>query len=1094
MKNKLFRLGAGLLIASPLLSFSQEVDSRKIIEKGIELHDNKQYDEAETEFKKVSRNDTNYVLASVELANTYITTGKDSIALILCNSILDQPSQFKPNLLTIKANCLDNLKRSDEAMKVYEEGAKLYPLNYSFYYEAGVVKLRQNKFKEAQDWFIKTVKVNPYHANTHFQIGYMALLQGKVVPTMLAWQYYLTIDNSSSRAKRVISTMEKLAKNEYDFGEIVKVEEFENQDDFSELETLVKSKVALGNKYKSQTRLDFNVLKQIQLILEKIEYNKEDKGFFMQFYAPFFAELYKNKYFEPYSYYILAGLENKEVDSWVNKNSAKISAFGTWLTDYIGKNVCTNEETLNGKQVKAQRYYSDNKIVAVGNLNDKGEYTGYWNFYYSNGIKKSEGGYNDKNERHGIWKFYSKNGLVRAKENYVNGKVEGLVESYFTNGSVLYTRNYSNSLLEGKQLGYYSTGVLEGTYEYKNNIENGKQTKFHKNGRLEYELNIVNDKYEGNLELHYMDGHIKQKSSFTENNRNGKYVEYYDVPENAIKYEALYEKGVLTGPYKSYHENGTVSTVGEYKSGEKTGVWKSYSDENVLLEEETFNNGKFSGSSKYYTSSNGKLAEEYIYKNEMLQEYKAFDPQGNVIYQNKKDGKKSYDVNLYYPNGNKKREGKIKEGDMDGLWKSYNINGYLYSEENYTAGKYNGKTTFYHENGKIESETEYENGYASGYYKEYYKNGKLKREGAYLNDEKAGEWKAYYSDGNMQSVTFYKNGVQDQWQQYYSSNGKLEYEEFIELDYLKKRLDYDSLGRISQESVLDKGTGTIDIKYADGKTQWKLNYKNSMMQGDLLSYFPNGKVTATKTYVDDEPHGTVKYYYPSGQLKQEAAFINGYLHGTLTDYYEDGAVKTKYEYVYGDESGKTTFYYPNKQVQTEYMYKKGKLQGPTKYYNELGELVLQKNFENNTLTNYQYTDKTGNLTAPIDIKNETAELKAYYKSGSPSMQYSVKNGMIEGKKTMYFSNNKVAEETDYISGEKEGKRTTFYPSGKMKSEESWKSNELYGPSITYYENGKIKSEKYYVNNKKFGTHKNYDETGKVVKTYFYYDDTLLNEN
>jgi antitoxin component YwqK of YwqJK toxin-antitoxin module/Tfp pilus assembly protein PilF len=1091
MKNKLFQLGT-LILMVPFLSFSQEVDSRKIIEKGVELHDNKQYDEAIAEFKKVSRNDTNYVLAAVELANTYITLGKDSLGLILCNSLLDQPSQFRPTVLTVKANFLDNLKRSDEAMKVYEEGSKLYPLNYSFYYEAGVVKLRQNKYKEAQDWFIKSVKVNPYHGNTHFQLGYMALLQGKLIPAMLAWQYYLTIDNSSSRARSVISTMEKLAKNEYDYGDIVNVPEFEGQDDFSELETLVKSKVALGSKYKSQTKLDFNVLKQIQLILEKLEYNKDDKGFYMQFYAPFFIELYKNKYFEPYSYYILSGLENKEVDGWISKNSTKVSAFGKWLTDYVGKNFCTTEENLNGKLVKAQRFYSNNKIAAVGNLNEKNEYTGYWNFYYSNGIKKSEGGYNDHNERHGIWKFYSPNGLIRSKENYVNGKIEGLVEGYFSNGSPHYTRNYNNDLLEGKQISYYSTGALEGTYDYKNNLENGKEIKYYRNGKLEYELNVVNDKYEGNLVLHYMDGHVKQKSDFVDNKRNGKYVEYYDFPENAIKYEANYDKGVLTGTYKSYHENGAVAATGEYKNGEKTGLWKSFNDENVLLEEETFNNGKFSGSSKYYTD-NGKLAEEYIYKNEMLQEYKAFDPKGNVVYQNKKDGKSSYDVNLFYPNGNKKREGKIKGGDMDGLWKSYNINGYLYSEENYTAGKRNGKTTYYHENGKIESETEYENGDAVGYFKEYYKNGNLKREGAFLSDQKAGEWKQYYADGKIQSVVFYKNGSQDQWQQFYSGNGKLEYEELIELDYVKKRLEYDSLGNF-QESVLDKGTGVLEFKYPNGKTQWKINYKNSMMQGDLLSYYPNGKVLVTKTYVDDEPNGPVKFYYPSGQLKQESNFVNGNLHGNVIDYYEDGNIKSKFEYQYGAESGKTTFYYPNKQVQTEYSYKNDRLHGPTKYYSESGDLIVQKNFDNNTLISYQYTDKTGNLCAPIELKNETGELKAYYKSGAVSLQYNIKNGMNEGKKIIYFPNNKIAEETDYICGDKEGKRIYYYSSGKIKTEENWKANELYGPSISYYENGKVKSEKYYLNNKKFGAHKNYDETGKLVKTYFYYDDTLLNEN
>ena len=149
MKNKTFWYSCFLLLSYNAFSQStDELNTIKIIQKGIDFHDNKKYDEAIAEYKKVSRSDSNYVLAASELATTYVESGKDSLALSLCNDLLEIPSSYIPSLLSLKANALDDLKRSDEAIKVYEEGMKRFPLNYSYTYELGILKVRQKKYKE----------------------------------------------------------------------------------------------------------------------------------------------------------------------------------------------------------------------------------------------------------------------------------------------------------------------------------------------------------------------------------------------------------------------------------------------------------------------------------------------------------------------------------------------------------------------------------------------------------------------------------------------------------------------------------------------------------------------------------------------------------------------------------------------------------------------------------------------------------------------------------------------------------------------------------------------------------------------------------
>jgi antitoxin component YwqK of YwqJK toxin-antitoxin module len=1095
MKKKLLWYSCCILLLTCYKAFSQsanEFNSIKIIEKGIELHDSKKYTEAALEYKKISRSDSNYVLAATELATTYIASGKDSLAVELCNDLLEIPSSFIPKILTLKANALDNLKKVDEAIKVYEEGITKFPLYYSFTLELGILKLRQEKYKEAYDWFLKSVKVNPYHASTHYYLGYIAAKQGKQVPTMLAWLFYLTIDHSSDRSKQMVVALEKMAKNEYTYDNIVKIDELEDQDDFSEIEALVKSKIALDKKYKSETKLNFNITKQVQLMMEKMELAKNDKGFYMQFYAPFFLELYKKKMLEPFSYDILAGVENKEVDSWVKNNSVKINAFINWEVEYLSETISYYEENLNGQLVKVRHFYSTtNDIFSVGNLDAKKQSVGYWNYYYNNGIKKSEGGYNDKNQRQGIWKFYHKDGITKSTENYMNGAVEGQVETYYTNGSIETRKNFVKNLLEGEQLVFYPTGVMEKSLEYKADIENGKEKRFHTNGKINYEINVVNGKYEGDLTQYYMDGHIKQKASFKEGKRNDKYTQYYDDPENGISEEGSYENGVATGVYKTYYQNGKLSETGEFnKDGEKNGVWKNYTDDNILISEETYNKGKNSGITRNYDNK-GILAEEFIYKNDMLQEYKAYSKDGKVIYQNKKGEKNNYDVVLYYQNGNIKKEGHIKSGELDGKWKFYNINGYLIREANYVNGSNEGKSFTYHENGKVKSETDFVKNKKNGYYKLYHKNGAVQQEGGYVDEDRVGEWKSYYPDGTKGAVNFYKDGITFNWQQYYCANGKLDYESLIEFDYAKERIDYDSLGKRTQVSQLNKGTGVLDIKYADGKPYWKVNYLNGLKQGPCTGFFPNGKTSVTKNYSDNEVNGELKTYYPSGQLKNTEKYINGDLEGKTIKYFEDGTMESAFEYINGKESGKSYTYYPNKQTHVEYSYKNNLLEGKTTYYAESGDLIMVRNYEEGVLVSYQYIDKTGNLCSPVEVKNETGTIKAYFKSGTPSLEYTLKNGALEGKRIQYFADGKISEESNFITDDRDGIRKLYYPSGKIKQVENWKSDLQIGISSTYHENGKIKLEEFYINGKRFGPQKTYDEKGSLVKTYYYYDDEII---
>ena len=79
----------------------------------------------------------------------------------------------------------------------------------------------------------------------------------------------------------------------------------------------------------------------------------------------------------------------------------------------------------------------------------------------------------------------------------------------------------------------------------------------------------------------------------------------------------------------------------------------------------------------------------------------------------------------YYKNGKIKIQGMMKDGNREGVWKSWYEDGTPWSETTFIEGKKNGKTTTWYENGKKRYDGFYTNGIESGKWMIWDEKGKL---------------------------------------------------------------------------------------------------------------------------------------------------------------------------------------------------------------------------------------------------------------------------------------------------------------------------------------------------------------------------------
>ena len=86
---------------------------------------------------------------------------------------------------------------------------------------------------------------------------------------------------------------------------------------------------------------------------------------------------------------------------------------------------------------------------------------------------------------------------------------------------------------------------------------------------------------------------------------------------------------------------------------------------------------------------------------------------------------------LHYENGVIKIRGMMKDGQREGLWKSWYDNGSPWSETSFKAGKKDGPTTT------------------------WYENEKKRYTGFYTNDEESGKWTFWDESGKVVSTKDY---------------------------------------------------------------------------------------------------------------------------------------------------------------------------------------------------------------------------------------------------------------------------------------------------------------------------------------------------
>lgn len=347
--------------------------------------------------------------------------------------------------------------------------------------------------------------------------------------------------------------------------------------------------------------------------------------------------------------------------------------------------------------------------------------------------------------------------------------------------------------------------------------------------------------------------------AFTANAQRAKVENWYDEDKRSPRavYHVLEDKPqVLDGKYTSFYRNGNVKKEGRYKQNKPVGKWTYYDAEGNI-------------------SAVGELSDTVN------------------------------DWKYFYPNGQLKTEGKVINGEKQGIWRSYHENGELKSKGTYHNGLKNGKWEYFYESGVQRAEAVYDNG--TGTYKELYPNGAIKMRGTIVNGESEGNWTYFYPDGSLKARGYESNGVKHgQWEYFHrngevSSRGKyVQGKQHGEWEYFHPN------GKLSSEGKHKEGMkdGHWKLYHRDGGFKAEGNFTNGT--GEYKEYHDNGNLKVKGKMVNDKHEGIWEYYYEDGTLEGKCDFHQG--KGIYKGYYKDGSLKMEGSIVDGQKTGMWVFY------------------------------------------------------------------------------------------------------------------------------------------------------------------------------------------
>lgn len=317
-----------------------------LINKGTILHDQGKYDEAISAYRAVLKKNPSNVIALYELSYSLFANKDYDGALQSSMEGIKYQSKHHALFYLNIASALDNLGKTDEAIKTYHTGIQIDPMDHLFPYNLGLTYYRNKQPDSARFYFQKAMELNPFHPTSNLGLSFVYRDMGKKIPRLFALSRFLILEPSSQRSKdalsQILGIFDTYTSIDVADSQKINVTVTPDSDDVDgdmsvlDLSLAVTQATRSTDAGKGKTDVQWRVhafQSFFQIMLELCE-KQSFHGFCWNYYAPFFIEMQHHGLTETFVYFISKCSESDEVDEWMKSHNEKVKEFIAWNKKY----------------------------------------------------------------------------------------------------------------------------------------------------------------------------------------------------------------------------------------------------------------------------------------------------------------------------------------------------------------------------------------------------------------------------------------------------------------------------------------------------------------------------------------------------------------------------------------------------------------------------------------------------------------------------------------------------------------------------------------------------------------------------------------
>ena len=294
---------------------------------------------------------------------------------------------------------------------------------------------------------------------------------------------------------------------------------------------------------------------------------------------------------------------------------------------------------------------------------------------------------------------YHENGQKSIQCSFVDGKRHNSYQEWFENGQLKKDCTYSNGVLVGSYREYYESGQIKTDGVYVEGLMNGDYHEFWENGSKKFVGNYSMGKKNGEHLSINEDEIIFKLETFLDDSLHGKRVNYWE--NGVVRDSGLYSLGKAINEHFSYYVSGQVKEKALFDSIGNTILFEQYDKNNNLEYISKYHDNHIVQQKSY--SNTGQLISITDDSTKLGIDFKRYRFYRNGKLWSDSQGENGWE-SIYWSNGKVKEKHQLKQFKKNGRFYEYKEDGTLWITGFYKNGKQTGLWKWYDAEGNVYTE------------------------------------------------------------------------------------------------------------------------------------------------------------------------------------------------------------------------------------------------------------------------------------------------------------------------------------------------------------------------------------------------------